>query len=344
MKFGMAARRASIILAAATCCAAFASGRDRGEIREALEALLDTRYCGQAMLDGMGPDTAIHGRSPISGDRMFDLSEDEWLPVLLEMTGEELESRKRNLAETVAEIRHWEALGEKRDNSDDEGTRQLWEAHERICAGRARLESMVVVLRQASGSTEQVLRMLERVGKECPPEFDLVRNVNEAMADKACRDGEFRRCLNLGRWYREQYGPGCEEEWGLCKAFSLYGLPALDSEADRLAGYRYLLEFGETLNDAVFARGFDQLAQDVLPGWIGSVQRRRLAERFADEPIPRFRYWDAERQESVEGEIIKSRLPLMLNRQAAAELAAKESELTDLRNVYGNWTKEKTHE
>lgn len=236
MIFRMATRLVSIVFAAATCCGSFAAGMERGEIHEAIEALLDTHYCGQAMLAGMGPDTAIHGRSPISGDRMFDIPEDEWLPVLLEMTGEELEFRKRNLAETVAEIRHWEAAGEKRDNSDDEGTRRLWEAHDRICAERVRLESMVVALRQASGSTEQVLTMLERVGKECPPEFDLVRNVNDAMADKACRDKEFRRCLNLGRWYREHYGPGCEEEWDLCKAFARYGLPSLDSEADRLTG------------------------------------------------------------------------------------------------------------
>ena len=33
-------------------------------------------------------------------------------------------------------------------------------------------------------------------------------------------------------------------------------------------------------------------------------------------------------------------LPQMLNRRAAAELAVDESELTDLREVYGDWTKD----
>ena len=44
------------------------------------------------------------------------------------------------------------------------------------------------------------------------------------------------------------------------------------------------------------------------PGWKGSLQRRRLAERFDNEK---------------------------LRSRAAAELAADEKELTDLREVYG---------
>lgn len=322
------------------CCAAETQGRT---VREALDVLLSTHYCGSAMLEGMGMGTALRGQSPISGDGFFDVPEEEWLPVLLEMVEEEMEFQKHDLAETIQGIRKWEAAGEIRDNSDDEGTRYLWDADKRIVSGRAKLEAMVVCLRNAEGGTEEVLNMLERVAKECPPEFDLIRTVNAAMADKACRDGEFKRCFELGQWYREHYGPGSRAELDICREFVRYGLPSLSKEADREEGYRYLLAFSETLNELVFAKDFDRFAQNAIPGWVGSLQRRRLAARFPDEPLPRVRYYNINTKESVDGGVNEAMVPLMLNRQAAAELAAEESDLTDLRQVYGDWAEERTH-
>ena len=80
------------------------------------------------------------------------------------------------------------------------------------------------------------------------------------------------------------------------------------------------------------------MAAEAIPGWIGSVQRRRLAARFPDEPLPRHKFFYLDTNEIVEGDIDERRIPQMLNRLAAAELAADESELTDLREVYGDWT------
>ena len=50
-----------------------------------------------------------------------------------------------------------------------------------------------------------------------------------------------------------------------------------------------------------------------------------------------FRHCHLGIRETVEREVIESMVPMMLTRRAAAELAADESELTDLREVYGDW-------
>jgi hypothetical protein len=320
------------------CCGADALGKT---VREALDVLLATEYCWTAAMDGMGLESALRGRTPVSDDGVFDVPEEEWLPVLVEMTEEELEACKRDTAEDIAGIRRWEAAGERRDNSDDEGTRYLWAADRRVKSRRHKLMKMVVCLQYAEGGTEQVLDILERVGLESPPEFDLSLRVAISMVNKACRDGEYTKCLELGRRYRKLNGPGSKQELNLACEFGEYGIPKLLVKRAKDEGIRYLLEFGETVGNVEQAKVFDRVAKDSIPGWVGSVQRRRLATRFPDEPLPCVHYClDGQQVE----EIIESMVPLMLNRQAAAELAAQESELTDLRQVYGDWTKEKAEE
>jgi hypothetical protein len=299
-----------------------AAAGNEEETRAALEDLLSTRYCGTAAMDGMGISTAILGQSPIHGGGFFHVPEEEWRPMLLDMAAEELESRKRDLADAVAETRHWRALGEIRDNSDDEGTHRLWTIHTQLVAGTEKLSSMVVCLRHARGGAREVLDMLERVAKECPPEFDIFTDVNSAIVDKACRDGESGRCADLGRWYRNQFGVGSEQEWNLVCRFARSGLPSLVDETERASGFRYLLEYGDTLGTDESAQYYDDLAAVFVPGWTGSLQRKHLAERVE--------------KQNAETNTMSS--------HAASELAAKDSELTDLRQVYGDWTKEKAEE
>lgn len=329
-------------LVALFCFVAETEGRT---VREAVDALLATRYCGTAAFDGMGLATAIRGETPIAGGDGFDVPEEEWLPVLLEMTAEELEACKRDTADDISGIRQREAAGAKRDannTSDNEDAKYLWAAYERVQARASKLATMVNCLQFTDGGTDGVLNMLERVGVECPGECDVSHWVIDSIVNKACRCGKYTRCLEFGRRCRDLHGPGCYEEWKLCCNLGNFGLPMLDAESARRECYRYMMEVSETLGSLYFAREFDEMAEKVIPGWVGSVQRRRLAARFPNEPLPRRQSWDYDRQEFVEGEIDELRIPQMLNRRAAAELAANESELTDLREVYGDWSEEKT--
>ena len=317
------------------CCAVATQGRT---VREALDVLLATEYCGTATSEGMGLSSAIRGESPVSDDGVFDVPEEEWLPVLLEMAGEELEACKRDTAADIAEIRRLEATSELRGNSDDERTRNLWKALRRVEGRGYKLMKMVSCLKSAEGGTEQVLDMLERIGLESPPELRIATAVSISMVNKAFRDGQFARCLEFGRRCREIHGPDNDQEGWISFALGTFGLPTLSQESDRQVCYRYLLEYSETIGNIYRARTFDGMARRMIPGWVGSVQRRRLASRFPDEPLSCVRYCHNGQQ--VE-EIME---PFMLNRQAEAELAAKESDLTDLREVYGDWTQKAEEE
>lgn len=153
------------------------------------------------------------------------------------------------------------------------------------------------------------------------------------------------RCVALGRWMAERRGV---ESRLLCqyrRVLLTKGLAQCKGEESYAALARHALQLVEEYQDANNCRMFDkQAVEGGLKGWVGSMQRRQLAARFPDEPIPRFQYFDATKQEMVYGEAIESLLPFMLNRRAASELAAGEDELTDLKQVYGDWTKDRTDE
>ena len=210
--------------------AAGALVRSPDEVRALLEALLSTEYCGDVLLEGLaGSDQAIAGKISIFGGQMFDVPEAEWLPMLKKMTEEEIISLNDRLVDILAEIRCWEAAGERRDNSNDEGSNRLNELQNRIWEERARLQSMVIHLQYATQETNQVLDLLERVAKECPRECDFYSTVDKSLGGKACRDGQVWRCAKLGRWYREQFGPNGDEAWELFCWFARQGIPMLRS-------------------------------------------------------------------------------------------------------------------
>jgi len=91
---------------------------------------------------------------------------------------------------------------------------------------------------------------------------------------------------------------------------------------------RYFLEFGDTLWDSSQGKWFDDFGQASIQGWIGSLQRRQLAERC-------LAFDEARGTGETSTERVQRVCPW-----ATAELVADESELTDLREVYGDWTKD----
>ena len=62
-----------IWMATLLCCISGTQGRT---VREALDVLLATEYCGEVMMDGWDMSTAIRGESPISDDSVFDVPEE----------------------------------------------------------------------------------------------------------------------------------------------------------------------------------------------------------------------------------------------------------------------------
>ena len=231
---------------ATLCCVEGTQGRT---VREALDVLLATEYCGEATADGMDLSTALRGESPVSGDGVFDVPQAEWLPVMLEMAGEELEACIRDTAADIAAIRRLEAAGEKRDNSEDEGTMLLWNAHRRVRSRGHKLRKIAECLLFVEGDTGPVLDMLERIGLEIPPEFDLSWRIAISMVRKGCRDGQSARCLEFGRRYRRLHGPGTQQEWNLCRELVGYGLHVIKAETESRECMRYMLEVADTLEN-----------------------------------------------------------------------------------------------
>ena len=156
------------------------------DVREALDALLSTEYCATATMNGMDLSTALRGQSPVSGGGYFDVDESDWVPVLLEMAGEELEECIRDTANDIDEIRRLKSLGEVQDNSEEDMC--LRAAYKRVRARRQKLMKIPGCLQGVEGKTKEILATLERVGLESPPEFDMALWVNVAMVDKACRE------------------------------------------------------------------------------------------------------------------------------------------------------------
>ena len=311
-------------------------------VREALDALLETQYCPTATADGMDLGTAIRGETIISGGGRFDVPASEWGPVLLEMAREELEACTRDTAEDVAEIRRWAAAGRILNAVDDEENRLLWDAHMRVKDRCRKLVNIACCLRFVEGLTDDTLDLLERIGLESPPESRVAFWVSISMMRKACRDGQVVRCFELAREYRKLYGANSEEEWKMFKEFVHFGLPEIKADSDYRLGYRYMLDYAESLSNANTARNFDEAAAEVLPGWVGSLQRKRLAERFRDVPARGsvYKIYNLETGEKVLAEPTQRDIDRMIWSRAAQELATDDAELTDLRKVYGNWTKE----
>ena len=297
--------------------------RPKGQeaIREAIVAIADTHYCGSAMAEGLGTREALSANAPVDGIGFVRLDGEDWVPVAIELADEGLSGYRNNLSEGKTDIANHLAN---------------------------RVSNLVLMVGRSESNHELACGFLERFAKEPIGEdnrfaSDLVLGFWDCWFQQADLDtlAGAERCLALGRWMEERCGA---ESSSLCRyrrTLLTRGLARCGNNDAYAALARHALQLVEDYKDVNNCRMFDkQAVSGNLRGWVGSMQRRRLAARFPDEPIPRVKYFDETKQEMVDGEVIESMVPLMLNRRIATELAEKEANLTDLRSVYGNWERE----
>ena len=291
-------------------------------VREALEVLLATEYCGTAISDGVG--ITVNGKAHVKGEGGVALSEEEWGPVLLEMAKEEME---QYLAVTRL------------------GTPSVMPGQGASNPFPVRLSRMMALMQTMTTCKEEALEIIERIALECPHSEGLGIAAMLAWMRLTLSDGEVDRCLQLASKFREKFGEGSGAEWELCCLLVFPGLGWCDSLKTKARLTNWLLTMVEECEDYSRCNRFDREAAARLYGWVGSVQRKRLAERFRNEP-PRGRFveWNEESGKWERTPPTEEDAADMLASRAAAELAADESELTDLREVYGDWTTEKAGE
>ena len=304
--------------------AAHGEGMGKAEVRALLEDVLATEYCGTAIAEGLGVTTAIQGLSPVMGRGFVKLEEADWGPVLLEMAAEELDRCIETTGETVTEYRKAE-----------ESRGDVYASKVAIYGEVAKLRRMLSLMIKMEGEHATVLQMLGRIARESPIEFNIYHSANHAWIEQTMKDGEVVDCLELARWYRRKNGKGSIEELDFCLQIASDALPKCTTEKEYALMARYVLEAMDGCGNYPQCHGFDHAATDHLRGWVGSLQRRRMAERFLDRQ-PFRRSHVNEETGAVEYEPpTQEEVANLLRTLAAAELAADEKELTDLREVYG---------
>lgn len=288
------------------------AGRTQEEIRAVLNGVLATEYCGSAMVDGMDAGTAIRGESPVEGMGFVQVEESEWRPVLLEMAENEWEHCLPSIGED------WDEALLDRETS--------------------LFRRMLVLLGCSAEADAGVDELMDRVVQEMPCK-SLAWNIGvRARTRRALRRQETGRCVEFGEWVCGRWGNESPEHYKfLASLFDGMELCRTDGAKKEIVDY--LLDCAGRIEKYGCACVFDMHAEDCLPGWKGSVQRRRLAERFKDEPVHAGTLvWDEKREKYVSNPVVSPNdAAQMLWSRAAAELAADEEALTDLREVYGEW-------
>ena len=302
--------------------------------RRLIEQSLDTQYCGFAMVEaGIGPITALTGKSPLGTGGFAKAEGEDWLPVALSMGQEDLECLK-----TLHDV----LSAEDTDSGKTEA-----EVREQIDATFDHLSRLTMLLGHASGHASEVLDFLETVGKTQLPgmQCGLAERLGSPQAgywrvwvrlsDLDSEEG-IARCLAAGEKYAAEFGFGSQGNLAFCLQWLKEGAPRCHWEKGYAQGARHVLKsighFGQHKDCSLLD---NEAANGGLAGWVGSIQRRRMAERFLDlQPV--VRQFDKEKNEYVE-EVWESLRPALLSFRAAAELAADEKDLTDLREVYGAW-------
>lgn len=308
----------------------------RGEeaIRKLIDDAMQTQYCGFAMEEaGIGSFTALTGQSPVGRGGFAKAEEDDWLPVAIRIGREDLERLQALHGLLSAE------------NTDADVTEA--DIRERIDATFDHLSRLTQWLGQAGGHASEVLDFLETVGQTKLPgmQCGIVERLGAPqvgywrvwvrLSDLDSEEG-VDRCLSAGEKYAAEYGFGSQGNLGFCVQWLKEGAPRCHWEQGYARGARHVLKsigyFGQHKDCSMVD---NEAANGGLSGWVGSVQRRRMAERFLDvQPV--VRRFDEEKNEYVE-EVWETLRPALLSFRAAAELAADEKDLTDLREVYGSW-------
>ena len=276
--------------------------RGRGErMREIVERLVESDFCGDAVLDGVTASAAANGEAPIEGVGFAKLDEEDFTAVAIEMAEEEL-----------AGLLAKHAAGEPVETR-------------RLC-------QIAVLLGNTTVRHDEVLGVLKRIAERSLPEWGSTPAFGTSLAWIKLTIGNegARKTVELGQFYQTARGTDSPDFLSFLEALPLddaFGKCRTDDEAAVLL--RFLVEASETCQSGRTARMIDKVAggeafyappyfdaadkkhyRTGAPGWKGSLQRRRLAERFDNDK---------------------------LRARAAAELAADEKDLTDLREVYGEW-------
>ena len=308
------------------------------EMRKMLEAILDTEYCGDAMMEGVTQAAAIRGEAPVEGPVFGGLDEEDWPVVLLEMADEEFE-------------------------------RLLQEGKLHSVADVERLWSMIEMLGTTRVDATPILAFFHKMAEQATPKWDsvLFLALGYAWIDLTIEKEGAVKSLELARVFEASCGADsmpCRvflDQLARCDAFGRCKTP------DGLAMLsRFVLERAEKCSKESEAQAIDRIAAGEayyhheegnpdpfawgaphmgVPGWKGSLQRKRLAERFKDEPAKPGSYQiDPNTGEWIAAPIRPRDIDRMIWSRAATELATADADLTDLRQVYGDWTKEKTAE
>ena len=304
--------------------------RGRGEeMRAVLERILETEYCGDGMLDGVTQAAALNGEAPVDGAGFVKLAEEDWPAVLAEMTEEQF----------------GRMLQEGKMRADPE-VRRLW--------------NMLDLLGGAKENTDRVLHLLRQMARQTTPEWDalLLRALSCSWIHLTLERDGAAKALELGRYWADAKGVDSREfrvfvyALGMCNSFE-----ECRTDENRAEMARFMGEMSERCTTGETALGIDKIAAggaffhpapgsddpwphgspyEGAPGWVGSLQRRRMAERFLDWCPPRYSY---DRETGVVKEVAPTPgdIEKMFASRAAAELAADEKDLRDLREVYGPW-------
>lgn len=322
-----------LFCAAALWCAwAVAGGRTPDEVRSILETAVDTEYCGTAMMEGINRFSALQGDAPTEGLGFVRLEEKEWRPELVAMAKEEFETIQAGL-----EAQHSQAKDSATDERAQEIARDLNQRWQR-------LQRMLPLLGRTEGEDAEVDALLERIVRDSPSDADALSTGIRVWVLQAIRSQHADRCPAMGAWIREKWGLASLQHFEFYRSlFTGLALCRSDSERGEIA--RYLLALAEQFDRHEFGVTFDQYAATDLPGWEGSLQRKQLALRFADEPVKgRLFHYNAETGEKIVHAPTQRDVENMLWSRAAAELATEDSALTDLREVYGDWAQKAEEE
>ena len=273
-------------------------GRDE-QMRSIVKSLIDNDFCGDAIADGVTASAAARGEAPIAGIGFAKLAEEDFTAVAIELAEEELA-----------------------------GLLAKQQTHEPVNV--MRLSKIICLLDDTTVLRDEVLGVLRRIAEQSSPEWDsmLAYWTGGAWIQLTIETQGAEKCLEIGRLFQTTRGVDspefCKFIWAL---ETRHAFAKCRTDEDVSVLLRFLVDASETCQSYGTAYMIDQTAMgDVLYvpavsdttgrskakvwGWQGSVQRRRLAERF-------------------------NRGKLSAN--AAVELAADEKDLTDLREVYGAW-------
>ena len=332
----------AMVIALMFACDARTEEPDGAETRSLLDAVFSTEYCGHAIANEAGVITAVRGGFPVEGRGFVRLPESAWGNVLLSMAEDELDRCKRAIEEPVRKAR-------EENRILTEGCRQGMDAEEefRHASARQQAENLVVeeskrlgkmlsLMWEMQGEHEAVLRMIERIALECPPETGLHWSANRAWIAQTMKSVDVEKCLELAKGYRARTGEVCGEEIDFAQRFAEEVLAERTPEEEYAMGVRYLLNVFGSHGTYEQCNHFDKTATLGLRGWVGSRQRRRMAARFLAIPPHRHRFRD-KRTGEERCEPTPACIAGMLRSRAAMELAADEEALTDLREVYGEW-------